>query len=144
MTTLDARLDAFQAERRFQTTLLMTFSLLALVLAAIGIYGVIQYSITMRTREIGVRMAVGAQRRDIFRMVVGEGLALSVAGMIVGLVGTLWLGRLTSSLLFGVTSTDPLTYAVVSLGLAAVALAACYFPARRASRVDPLTALRYE
>lgn len=144
LTTLDARLDAFQAERRFQTTLLMTFSLLALVLAAIGIYGVIQYSITMRTREIGVRMAVGAQRRDIFRMVVGEGLALSVAGMIVGLVGTLWLGRLTSSLLFGVTATDPLTYAVVSLGLAAVALAACYFPARRASRVDPLTALRYE
>ena len=122
VTTLTTRLGAFQAERRFQTSLLVAFSLVALFLAAIGIYGVIQHSTAMRTHEIGIRMAVGAQRSDIFTMIVGEGLKLSLTGLGLGLVGALWLGRLGSSLLFGVTATDPPTYAIVSLLLTAVAL----------------------
>ncbi len=142
--TLSARLAGFQAERRFQTSLLMVFSALALLLAAIGIYGVVQYSISTRTREIGVRMAVGADRRDIFNMVVGEGLKMSLTGLALGLVGALWLGHLGSSLLFGVSSMDPVTYVGVSLLLTTVALAGCYFPARRAARIDPLVALKYE
>jgi len=120
------------------------FSSLALLLAAIGIYGVVQYSISTRTREIGVRMAVGADRRDIFNMVIGEGLKMSLTGLLLGLVGALWLGHLGSSLLFGVSSMDPVTYVGVSLLLTTVALAGCYFPARRAARIDPLAALKYE
>jgi ABC-type antimicrobial peptide transport system permease subunit len=142
--TLYERLDGFQAGRRFQTSLLTAFSMMALLLAAIGIYGVIQYSIATRTREIGIRMAVGAQRRDIFGMVLGEGLKLSLAGVALGLVGALALGHIGSSLLFGVSATDPITYGLVSLLLTGVAAAGCYFPARRASRVDPLVALKYE
>jgi predicted permease len=144
VTTLANRLTTSQAERRFQTSLLIAFSLVALLLAAIGIYGVVQYSIATRTREIGIRVAVGAERGDIFRMVVGEGLKMSVAGLLVGLAGALLLGRVGSSLLFGVTATDPLTYVAVSFVLTSVAIAGCYFPARRAARVDPLVALRYE
>ena len=112
------------------------------LMAAAGIYGLIQYSIATRTREIGLRIAVGAQAGDIFRMIIGEGLMLSVTGVALGLVGALWLGRAASSLLFGVTASDPLTFTTVSLLLTAVAIAACYFPARRAMRVDPLLALR--
>jgi putative ABC transport system permease protein len=144
VATLETRLAGFQADRRFQTTLLIAFSLVALVLGAIGVYGVMQYSIVARTREIGVRLAVGAQRGDIFTMIAGEGLRLSLAGLIIGLVGALWLGHVGSSLLFGVTANDPATYMVVSILLTAVAAAACYVPARRAARVDPLVALRYE
>jgi putative ABC transport system permease protein len=144
VTTLVSRLDTFQAERRFQTTLLMAFSLVALILAAIGIYGVVQYSISTRTREIGIRMAVGAHRGDIFNMVVGEGLKLSVIGLVLGLLAAAGLGHIGSSLLFGVTATDPATYLIVSFVLTAVAAAGCYFPARRAARLDPLVALRYE
>ena len=144
VNTLGARISGFQAERRFQTWLLMVFSSLALLLAAIGIYGVVQYSISTRTREIGVRMAVGADRRDIFNMVIGEGLKMSLTGLALGLVGALWLGHLGSSLLFGVSSMDPVTYVGVSLLLTTVALAGCYFPARRAARIDPLAALKYE
>jgi len=144
VSTLGTRIATLQADRRFQTSLLMSFAMLALVLAAIGIYSVIQYSIATRTREIGIRMAVGAQPSDIFAMVIGEGLKMSVAGVILGLMGALWLGHLGSSLLFGVTSSDPITYAGVSLLLTAIALAGCYFPARRAARVDPLVALKYE
>ncbi len=144
VTTLNSRIEAFQAERRFQTSLLLVFSVVALALAAIGIYGVVQYSVAMRTREIGVRMAVGAQRGDIFRMVLGEGLSLSLMGVALGLVGALMLGQIGSSLLFDVSPTDPVTYVGVSTLLTAVALAGCYFPARRAARLDPLTALRWE
>ena len=119
-------------------------SVVALLMAAIGIYGLIQYSIAMRTREIGIRMAVGAQAGQIFRMIILEGLKLSLTGLAVGLVGALWLGWAVSSLLFGVTATDPLTFITVSLLLTAVATAACYFPARRAMKVEPIVALRQE
>jgi ABC-type antimicrobial peptide transport system permease subunit len=113
-------------------------------MAAIGIYGLIQYSIATRTHEIGIRMAVGAQAGKIFRMIILEGLKLSLTGLVLGLVGALWLGQTGSSLLFGVTATDPLTFTTVSLLLTAVATAACYFPARRAMKVDPMVALRQE
>jgi putative ABC transport system permease protein len=139
---LEQQLGTYLAQRRFQTSLLTGFSIVALLMAAVGIYGLIQYCIATRTQEIGLRMAVGAQSSDIFRMIIGEGMMLSVTGVALGLVGALWLGRAASSLLFGVTASDPLTFATVSLLLTAVAVAACYFPARRAMRVDPLLALR--
>jgi predicted permease len=139
---LEQLLGTFLTERRFQTALLTGFSLVALLMAAVGIYGLIQYSIATRTREIGLRIAIGAQAGDIFRMIISEGLTLSLAGVAIGLVGAWWLGRAASSLLFGVTAGDPLTFAAVSFLLTAVAAAACYFPARRAMRVDPIRALR--
>ena len=139
---LDVQLESGLAERRFQTILLTGFSIVALVMAAIGIYGLIQYSIATRTQEIGLRMAIGAQAGDIFRMIIGEGLALSLIGVAVGLGGAWWLARTVSSLLFGVTPTDPWTFITVSLLLTAVAALASYFPARRAMRLDPIVALR--
>ena len=139
---LEQRLGTYVAQRRFQTSLLTGFSIAALLMAAVGIYGLIQYSVATRTQEIGLRMAIGAQAGDIFRMIVGEGLTLSLTGVAIGLVGAWWLGRAGSSLLFGVTGGDPLTFTTVSLLLTAVAIAACYFPARRAMRVDPIRALR--
>jgi len=144
VTTLESQLGAFLTERHFQTSLLIGFSVVAMLMAAIGIYGLIHYSIAMRTREIGIRMAVGAQAGEIFRLIIGEGLKLSLTGLVLGLVGALWLGRAGSSLLFGVTATDPLTFLTVSLLLTAVATAACYFPARRAMKVEPIVALRQE
>ena len=139
---LDQQLGTYLTQRRFQTSLLAGFSMVALLMAAVGIYGLIQYSIATRTQEIGLRMAIGAQSGDIFRMIIGEGLRLSLIGVALGLVGALWLGRAGASLLFGVTASDPLTFATVSLLLTAVAIAACYFPARRAMKLDPLGALR--
>jgi ABC-type antimicrobial peptide transport system permease subunit len=139
---LEEQLGTYLTQRRFQTSLLTGFSLMALVMAAVGIYGLIQYSIATRTLEIGLRMAIGAQSGDILRMIIGEGLMLSLTGLALGLVGAWWLGRVSSSLLFGVTATDPLTFMTVSLVLTAVAVAACYFPARRAMTVDPVVALR--
>jgi ABC-type antimicrobial peptide transport system permease subunit len=139
---LEQQLGTYLTQRRFQTSLLIGFSVVALLMAAVGIYGLIQYSIAMRTREIGLRMAIGAQAGDIFRMVIGEGLALSLAGLALGLLGAWWLGSAISSLLFGVTPSDPWTFAAVSVLLTAVAIAACCLPARRAMRVDPIVALR--
>lgn len=145
VTTLDASFGRrFYAQRRFQASLLIVFALIALLLAAIGIYGLIRYSVATRMREIAIRIAVGAQRADILRMVLREGLSLSLIGLAVGLVGAAALGRLLSTLIFGVTPTDPLTFAAVSLLLFSVAAAACYFPARRAARIDPVGALKYE
>ena len=139
---LEEQLGSYLAQRRFQTSLLTGFSVVALLMAAVGIYGLIQYSIATRTQEIGVRMAIGAQAGDIFRMIIGEGLMLSLTGLALGLVGAWWLGRVGSSLLFGVSASDPLTFTTVSLLLTAVAVAACYFPARRAMTIDPVVALR--
>jgi ABC-type lipoprotein release transport system permease subunit len=139
---LEEQLGSYLAQRRFQTSLLTGFSLVALLMAVVGIYGLIQYSIATRTQEIGLRMAIGAQPGDIFRMMIGEGLRLSLTGLAVGLMGAWWLGSVVSTLLFGVTASDPLTFTAVSLLLTAVATAACYFPARRAMRVDPIVALR--
>jgi len=139
---LEQQLGSYLAQRRFQASLLAGFSIVAVLMAAVGIYGLIQYSAAARTQEIGLRMAIGAQRADIFRMMIGEGLTLSLSGLALGLVGALWLGRAVSSLLFGVTAADPLTFTAVSLLLTAVAIAACYFPARRAMKVDPIVALR--
>jgi predicted permease len=139
---LDDQLGLYLAQRRFQTSLLTGFSVVALLMAAVGIYGLIQYSIATRTQEIGIRMAVGASAGTIFRMIIREGLHLSAAGLVLGLVGALWLGRAISTLLFGVTATDPLTFTMVSLLLTAVAVAACYFPARRAMKLQPTVALR--
>jgi putative ABC transport system permease protein len=141
---LEQQLGTYLAQRRFLTSLLTGFSLAALLMAAVGIYGLIQYSIATRTQEIGIRMAVGAEAGDIFRMILGEGLKLSLTGLLLGLLGALWLGQAGSSLLFGVTPTDPVTFIVVSLLLIAVAAAACCFPARRAMKIEPMVALRQE
>jgi predicted permease len=142
--TLEDRLGIELSQRKFQTSLLVGFSIAALLLAAIGIYGLIHYSVASRIREIGIRMAVGAQPGDIFRIIIREGIQLSVSGIVLGLLGALMVGSAGAKLLFGVTATDPLTFTTVSLLLVAVAAAACYFPARRAMRVEPFVALRRE
>ena len=132
------------ARRRFDTILMSIFATAALLLAGIGLYGVISYSVTQRTHEIGVRMALGASRRDVMKLVVGQGMMLTIAGVIIGLAGALGLTRLISSMLFEVAATDPLTFLAVPLSLITVSFLASYVPARRATRIDPLTALHHE
>jgi putative ABC transport system permease protein len=124
--------------------MVLLFALTALLLAGLGIYGTISYLVSERTHEIGIRLALGAKRSEIMRMILRQGLALAVAGAALGLVGALIVSHLMAGLLFGVTPTDPLTFVVVTLVLTAVALAASYIPAMRAMRVNPLVALRYE
>ncbi len=142
--TMDDRIGRSLAARRFNMVLLAVFASLALTLAGIGIYGIVAYAVTERTHEIGVRLALGAQRRDVMAMIVAQGMAMAAAGAAVGVVSALLLTRLMTSLLFGVSAADPITFAAIPLLLAAVAFVACYLPARRATRVDPLAALRTE
>jgi ABC-type antimicrobial peptide transport system permease subunit len=130
--------------QRLTMFLLSAFSALALILSAVGIYGVISYLNGQRTHEIGVRVALGASRSDVLRMVLGEGLKITLIGIAVGLAAALGLTRLITSLIYGVGTTDPITFASVAILLSSVALLACYIPARRAMRVDPMMALRYE
>jgi putative ABC transport system permease protein len=142
--TMDELIRDSISTRRFALTILILFAALALLLAVSGIYGVISYSVTQRTQEIGIRMALGAKATDVLRLVLGQFMRLTVAGIALGLIGAYALTRLMASLLFGVTPTDITTFVLVSLTLTLVALVACLIPARRATRVDPLVALRYE
>ena len=132
------------AARRFSMILLGIFAALALALSSIGIYGVISYLAGQRTHEIGIRMAIGAQRSDVLRLILGQGARMALIGVAAGLAGSLALTRVMAKLLFGVSAYDPLTFLAVACLLILVALAACYIPARRAMRIDPMAALRYE
>lgn len=144
LATMEQLVTNSLAQPRFSALLLSLLAGLAAMLAAIGIYGVISYSVTQRTHEIGVRLALGAQKTDVLRLVVKQGMLLTALGVSLGLLGSLAVTRLLANLLYGVTATDPTTFGAVALSLAAVALLASYIPARRATRVDPLVALRYE
>ena len=144
VATLDAVLARESSTRRFNAMLFSVLAALALVLAVTGVYGVLSYSVSQRTHEVGIRMALGAGRGDVLRLFMGQGMRLVLLGLVIGLGSAFALTRLLSSLLFGVSTTDTLTYVLVALGLTVVGVCACYFPARRATRVDPLVALRYE
>jgi ABC-type antimicrobial peptide transport system permease subunit len=140
--TLGDRLDEQTAPRRFQTLLLSLFAALALGFAATGIFAMMHYTVAQRTKEIGIRMAIGASRTNVVEMILREGLILAGVGVAIGLTGSLALSRLIRSLLFEVGPGDPITLSVVSVLLACLALLACYIPARRATRIDPMAALR--
>jgi putative ABC transport system permease protein len=142
--TMEENMAATVAQPRFRTWLIGIFAALALVLAGVGVYGVMSYTVTQRTSEIGIRVTLGAQPEDVFRIVVGEGLRLALAGVGAGILAALALTRLLRSFLYGVSAYDPLTFGGVALILTLVAVAASFFPARRATLVDPLVALRYE
>jgi putative ABC transport system permease protein len=142
--TLSEVFSASLGSRRFNVILIGFFGLTALLLATAGVFGVMAYSVSRRTREIGVRVALGADSGDVLRMILGQGLRTIFAGVAMGIIGSLALTRTVETLLFGVTATDPLTFGAVTVLLIAVALLACYVPARRATKVDPLVALRYE
>jgi putative ABC transport system permease protein len=142
--TLNDAVTASLEQRRFSMDIVAAFAVTALLLAALGIYGVISYIVSERTHEIGIRLALGAQRHRILQMILSEGLGLAIAGAAIGLVGAVIVAHLMAGVLYGVRPTDPATFVSVALLLIAVALLACYIPARRAIRVDPLVALRYE
>ena len=144
VSTVEEQLSEQMAPRRFQTTLLTLFSIIALTLASMGVYGVMRYMVVQRTHEIGIRMALGAQIRDVLRLIIGEGVKLALVGLLIGFGGAWALTRLMKNLLFGVSPTDPLTFIVIASLLTFVAILACYIPARRATKVDPLVALRCE
>ena len=142
--TLEQYLGVAVSQPKFNALLLTLFAGLALLLTAIGLYGVMAYSVVQRTQEIGVRIALGAQTGDVLKMVLRQGLMLTAIGLLIGLGAAFALTRLMSAMLYGVTATDPLTFAVISLLLVGVTLLACYLPARRATKIDPMIALRYE
>jgi ABC-type antimicrobial peptide transport system permease subunit len=142
--TMDEVRSMSVASPRLNLLLFGLFAALALVLATIGIYGVTAYSAAQRTREIGIRVALGARSNDVLRLVIGQGARLALIGVVLGMMGAFALTRLMASMIYGVSAADPLTFFAVAFLLASVALTACYIPARRAMRVDPLVALRYE
>ena len=142
LKTMEERIDASLTGRRFLVVLLSVFAGLALLLAAVGLYGVISYSVRMRTRELGIRMALGAQRTDILRMILGTGMQLATIGLVLGLVATLVVGRVLSSLLYRVSLFNPLTLFGTAFLLASTVLFACYVPARRAAALEPMRTLR--
>jgi putative ABC transport system permease protein len=144
IATMDQLLAGSLSRSRFTMLVLGVFAALALVLASVGIYGVIAYSVTQRTQEFGIRLALGASRRDVLRLVLGQGARLALLGISLGVIAALIITRLMATLLYGISASDPVTFTAVALLLAVVALAACYIPARRATRVDPIVALRYE
>ncbi len=131
-------------QKKFTMLLLSIFAGAALLLAAIGLYGVISYSVAQRTRELGIRVALGAQRSDVLRLILRQGMTLVAAGVIFGIAASLGLTRLMATLLYGISATDPITFFALSMTLLFVAFLACFVPARRATRVDPMVALRYE
>jgi len=142
--TMEMAISDSVTQRRLNMILLGIFGALALALAAVGIYGVMSYTVTQRTREIGVRMALGARRRDVLKSVVGQGMSLAASGVGIGLAGAFLVTRLMETLLFGVRPTDPATFGGIALLLLGVAFFACLIPARRATKVDPVVALRFE
>jgi ABC-type antimicrobial peptide transport system permease subunit len=142
--TLDEVIAETLAKRRFSMIVLGVFAAVALLLASLGIYGVISYLVGQRTHELGIRLALGAGRMDILRLVLSHGMKMVLVGVVVGLIGAFALTRLMSTMLYGVGPTDPLTFVIIVVVLMVVALLACYLPARRATKVDPLTALRSE
>jgi putative ABC transport system permease protein len=142
--TMDDVVAGATARPRFTLVLLATFAGVALVLAAVGIYGVISYAVSRRTHEIGVRMALGATPRNVVRLIVGQGMRVVAVGVAVGLAGALLVTRLMTNVVYGIRVTDPLTYAAVSVLLVVVALVASYVPARRATRIDPLASMRVD
>jgi putative ABC transport system permease protein len=144
ITTVEQALAKLDRPRKFQTKLIGAFAATALLLAALGLYGLMSYLVAQRTKEIGIRVALGAQRRDVLKLVIRQGMAVALTGVSIGLAVALSVTRLMKSLLFGVTATDPATFAGVATLLAAVALLACYIPARRATYVDPTVALRQD
>src|SRR5262245_56391163 len=142
--TMEQWLSESLARRRFAMLMLGLFAVVAMLLAGVGIYGVMSYTVAQRTREIGIRVAMGAQTRDVLRLIAQQGMSLTGMGVGLGLVAAIVATRLMASLLFGVRATDPLTFAAIALLLALVALVACWIPARRATKVDPMVTLKYE
>jgi putative ABC transport system permease protein len=141
---LESYIDDARAPMRFNLILIAIFGIVALTLASVGLYSVMAYSVSQRSHELGIRIAVGASPCDILRLVLGQGIRLTLFGAAVGLLASLLVTRALASLLFGVSATDPVTFIAVPIVLALVAMLACYVPARRAMRVDPMIALRYE